>query len=272
MICRNLLCFTKKFIAMKKVIISVGFSILFAGFLFVTSHAQQAATAVNFVVFEEMVSPSDMAAFSKIQQQTVDLWKKHKFDVPIYCYGTDDNIFYWVIPVENFGSIDGIFEKSSAFMKKAKDEDGFDGDKAFRDLSTTRSSVIRWSPDLSYHPSGNAGQSPAKSYVEWTFCALRQGHEKEAADAVKKYIEFYKMVNEPYEWDIYMATFGYDTPMWILMTRSESPENIRKQEGELYKKYSKELDGMWNEFSLHLRKIDNKTGWYKPNWSINTVQ
>lgn len=255
---------------MKKTIVSVGFSILFAGFLFVSAVAQQPAP-VHFVVFEEMVSPADMVAFAKVQQQAVDLWKKHKFDIPIYCYGSDDNIFYWVIPIENFGSIDGIFEKSFAITKKMKDEDGFDGDKAFRDLSTTRSSVISWSPDLSNHPSGNAGQSPDKSYVEWSFCSLKSGHEKEAAAAINKYIEFYKKENITYEWDIYMALFGYDTPMWIIMTRSESPEAIRKVEGELYKKYSRELDALWNEFILHCRKIDNKTGWYKQNWSINTM-
>jgi hypothetical protein len=59
--------------------------------------------------------------------------------------------------------------------------------------------------------------------------------------------------------------------MWILTTRSEGPEAIRKQEGELYKKYSKELDALWNEFIAHVRKIDNKTGWYKQNWSLNTM-
>lgn len=256
---------------MKKAFIYLGFSFLFAGFLFVNTLAQQPAP-VNYVVFEEIVSPSDLAAFNKVQQQAVDLWKKHKFELPIYCYGTDDNIFYWVIPIENFGSIDGIYSKSAAVTNKMRDEDGFDGDKAFRDLSTTRSRVIMWSPDLSYHPSGKAIQPASKPYVEWTFCSLRQGHEKEAADAIKKYIEFYKRVKEPYEWDINIVTFGYDTPMWVLMTRSESREAIRKLEGELYKKYSKELDAMWNEFILHVRKIEHKTGWYRQDWSINTVQ
>jgi hypothetical protein len=255
---------------MKKAFISVGFSILFAGLLFVNTLAQQPAPA-NFVVFEEMVSPSDLAAFNKAQQQAVDLWKKHKFELPVSCYATDDNIFYWVIPIENFGSIDDIFAKSYAITKKMTDEDGFDGDKVFRDLSTTRTRVIMSLPDLSYHPSGNAKQSAAKNYVEWTFCSMRQGHEKEAADAVKKYIEFYKKVNEPYEWEMYMVTLGYDTPMWILKTRAESPEAMRKLENDLYKKYGKELDAMWNEFILHVRKIDNKTGWYKQNWSINTM-
>jgi hypothetical protein len=255
---------------MKKAFIFIGFSVLFAGFLFVNTVAQQPAP-FNLLVFEEMVSPSDLAAYNKVQQQAVDLWKKHKFDVPIYSYGSDDNIFYWVMPIENFGSIDGIFAKSYAITTKMKDEDGFDGDKAFRDLSTTRSMVISWSPDLSYHPVGNVVQSPDKPYVEWSFCSLKQGHEKEAAAAVKNYIDFYKKVNKVYEWDIYAVTFGYDTPMWILMTRSESPEAIRKQEGELYKKYGKELEALWSDFALHMRKIDNKTGWYKQSWSINTT-
>jgi hypothetical protein len=175
------------------------------------------------------------------------------------------------MPIENFGSIDGIYEKSMAITKKMKDEDGFDGDKAFRDLSSTRPYAITWSPDLSYHVTGGTGASPDRNYVEWSFCTLKQGHEKEAAAAIKKYIEFYKKENIAYEWNIYMTTFGYEMPTWIIMTQSESPEAIRKQEGELYKKYSKELDAMWNEFILHVRKIDNKTGWYKQSWSINTM-
>jgi len=255
---------------MKKAIVSVGFSVLFAGFLFFDSVAQQAAP-VNLLIFEETVSPSDMAAFARVQQQAVDLWKKHSFDVPVYCYSTDDNMFYWVVPVENFGSIDTVFTKSAALTKKMKEEDGFDGDKAFRDLSTSRSLVVRWSPGLSYHPSGSMNQSPDKGYVEWSFSYLKQGHEAEAAAAVKKYIDFYKKVNEPYEWDVYVATLGYETPLWIMMTRSESPEALKKQEGELYKKYSKELEEIWSELALHIRKIDNKTGWYRPDWSINTM-
>jgi hypothetical protein len=256
---------------MKKLITSVSICILFTGFLYVSSVAQQ-PVPVYYMVLEEMVSPSDMAAFSKVQQQTVDLWKKHKFDVPIYTYGADEYTIYWVIPIENFASIDGIFEKTSVLTKKMKEEDGFDGEKAFRDLSTIRSSIIQWSSELSYHTSENAGQSPDKSYVEWAFCSLKQGHEAEAAAAVKKYQEFFKKTNEQYEWDIYTAIFGYDSPMWIIMSRSESPESIRKHEDEMSKKYGTELDGLWNDFIRHVRKIDNKTGWYIQNWSLNNIQ
>lgn len=236
-----------------------------------SSRAQQPAP-VNFVVFEEIVSPSDMAAFSKVQQQAIDLMKKHQFNVPVYCYSTDDNIIYWVMPIKNFGSLDTIFEKSAATSKKMAEQDGFDGEKAFRDLSTVRSSVIQWSPELSYHPNSNFGQSPDKQYVEWAFCSLKSGHEKEAADAVKKYIDFYKKNGENYEWDVYKVLFGYDNPMWILMITEMNPVAKYQREADIFKKYSKEIEVLWSDLAQHMRKVENKTGWFRPTWSINIAQ
>lgn len=255
---------------MKKIFMSIGFCILISGLFVFNLSAQNAPS--SFVVFEEFVAPADVAAFSKVQQQAVDLWKKHNFDVPILSYGTEDYTFYWVIPIENFGSIDGIFQKSSAITKKMKEEDGFDGDKAFHELSTVRSSVIMSAPELSYHPDGNYGQTADKTYCEWSFCSLKQGHEKEASEAIKKWIEFYKTSGEKYEWDVFHVIFGHDTPMLILMTRSKDPSTIRQMEAGLWEKHRKEFGELWNGFAAHLRKIENKTGWFKADWSTVTVQ
>ena len=255
---------------MKKLVVFIGLCILSSGWFVFNISAQNPPS--SFVVFEEFVEPADVAAFTAVQQQAVDLWKKHSFEVPILSYGTEDYTFYWVIPIENFGSIDGIFQKSSAISKKMKEEDGFDGDKAFRELSTIRSSVIMWSPELSYHPDGYNGQTPDKPYCEWSFCSLKQGHEKEAAEALKKWIEFYKTSGEKYEWDVFHVVFGHDTPMLILMTRSKDPLTIRQQEAVLWEKHSKEFGELWKEFATHIRKIENKTGWFKSEWSIIRAQ
>ena len=98
---------------MKKSFVLIVLGILFTGMLCVSSRAQQPAP-VYFAVFEEMVSTADMAAFSKAQQEAVDLWKKHNFDLPIYCYSTDDNSFFWVMPMQNFASLKAMIKKSAA--------------------------------------------------------------------------------------------------------------------------------------------------------------
>ncbi len=249
----------------------MGLCILLVGFFSLGSWGQD-SPPTNLIVFEEFVSPSDLPAFREVQQKVVDLWKKHNIDIPVYCYRNDADAFYWVVPLDNFGSIDELYKKMQAISKQMMEEDNFDGDKAFRDLSTGRQSVIRWVPELSYHPSGVYGQQNDKPYVEWTFCSLKAGHEKEAGDAIKKYIDFYNKIDDTYEWDVYGVMLGYDTPMWILMTRAESPLAMRQLEARLNEKYREDFSKMWQEFAQHLRKTENQTGWFRQAWSLNTAQ
>lgn len=252
---------------MKKSFFLTGLFILFAGFVSLSSQAQEAETPEKFWVLEEFVSPSDMPAFKEAQAETVKMWEKHEWDAPFYCYLNDDNAYYWVVPIKNFGSIDVLHKKMEEFGKKMKD-DGFDPN-SFRDLSTMRQSVIHWARDLSYHPDGTFGQTKDNGYVEWTFCYLKAGHEKEVAEVVKKYIDFYDGIPESFEWDVYNVVFGHDTPCMIFMTRSESELAMRTLENDLQSKYKEDFQKMWGEFTPHVRKFENKKGWFWPGWSMN---
>jgi hypothetical protein len=254
---------------MRKNILFIGLCILFVGFAALDTGAQETPTAPeNFVVFEEFVSTADMATFREVQAKTVKYWKKHELGVPVYCYLNDDNAYYWVVPIENFAAIDVLFEKVGALTKKME-EDGFDGQQAFRDLSNTRTSVIHWEKDLSYHPDGKYGQRKDNGYVEWAFLYMKQGHEKEATEVVKKYIDFYNSIPESSEWDLYSVVFGHDTPCWILMNRATSEMALRAHEKDLNEKYGDKFKELWADFALHVRKIENKKGWFQPDWSIN---
>ncbi len=252
---------------MKNLFVIFVFNILFSGLAFQVSQAQG---PVFFAVFEERVSPSDLAAFDKVQQKTVDLWNKYNLGLTIYCYATDDDMYFWLMPMQNFAGLDAVFEKSQAFMKKASEQEGFDG-SGFRDLSTSTFKYIRWMPELSYQ-SGTSNQSENRNYVEWTYCYMKQGHEKEAGEAIKKYIDFYTKSGEKYEWNMYEIILGNDTPVWVIMTRDTDAIAMRQTEKKLNEKYSREFSEMWADFTKHVRKIENKTGWYKPQWSVNTGQ
>ena len=241
---------------MKRSFLLTGLFILLAGFVSLNSQAQEAEMPENFWVLEEFVSPSDVPAFTEAQSGAVDMWKKHGWDVPFFCYRNDDNAYYWVVPIKNFGSIDVIHGKMAEIGKKMG-EDGFDPN-SFRDLSTVRHSVIHWKKDLSYHPSGRIGQTEDNSFVEWTFLYLKAGHGKEVKAVLQKYIDFYEGIPESYEWDVYNVTFGHDSPCMIIMTRDENELAVRKLESDFYSKYKEESKKMWGELSSHVRKIENK--------------
>ncbi len=225
----------------------------------------------NFFVMEEFVQPADAPEFNKVQQEAVDLWKKLGFEWPIFTYSTDASSFYWVVPIENFASLDQLFAQVGELTAKMN-EAGYDTGKKFWDLSTTRETVIHWVKDLSYHPNGDMMQTRDNSYCEWTFLYLKSGHEMELAGAIKKYIEFMDKVEESWEWDVYTVLLGYDSPCWILMDRAESPLALRQLEATFWEKYSGELEELYKNMQPHLRKTENVTGWFLPNWSLNFEQ
>ncbi len=251
---------------MKKFSLFIGLCILFTGFCIFPSNAQELPT--NFLVMEEFVSPSDMQNFTKAQDKALELMKNYPTQFTFWTYRTDENSLYWVLPFEKFASLDVMFADMNGLRQKML-EDGFDPDKEFRNLSTMRHTLIHWSQDLSFHPTGKLGQSKENPYCEWTFAYLKAGHEQEAAEAIKKYQEFYTKNDQVYEWDVYQVIFGHDMPCWILMTRSESELALRKTEAELSEKYMQEFQKMWQNFAQHVRKFENRKGWFIPRWSMN---
>ncbi|WP_346859084.1 hypothetical protein [uncultured Draconibacterium sp.] len=245
---------------------------LFTGMSSFISQAQEAPVMpTTYYVIEEFVQPADNQTFIKVQQEAVDYWKKFEFDVPIFTYATNSGSYYWVLPIENFAGIDQLFKKAGELTGKMK-EAGYDANEKFKDLSTARQMVIHWSKDLSYHPDGMMGQTANNTYCEWTFMYLKPGHEKEATEAAQKYKAFYDSVEETSDWDVYTVWMGYDTPCWILMSRAESEMAMLEQETKLQAKYSEKFQELWNNFSVHVRKIENQKGWFLPNWSLNFEQ
>lgn len=242
--------------------------ILLNGFVSLTSQAQETEVPAMYVVFEEFVSPSDIVTFREVQNKAFEQMDKHNADFTFWAYYLENSSYYWVMPIANFAAIDDFFKKSMELGKKMKDS-GYDPDKEFRNLSSMQTSVIRWAKELSYHPGSETGQSTEKPYCEWTFFYMKSGHDKEATEAIQKYIDFYENIDESYEWDVYQVILGADTPCWVFMTRAENEIALRTLEKDLSSKYKEDFKKLWQNFIQHVRKYENKRGWFLPKWSKN---
>lgn len=105
--------------------------------------------------------------------------------------------------------------------------------------------------------------------MEWSFCYMRQGHDAEAAAAIKKFVDFYTKNQIDYNWDFFEVVLGNDVPVWIGMNNGTDPIAMRQTEKNLDEKYGEEFKKLWAEFAQHIRRIEIKTGWYKAEWSVN---
>jgi hypothetical protein len=239
---------------------------LVAAFIHLVEVTAQQPAPPWFIVFEESVSPSNMPRFMEVQTEAVDLWKKHKLDIPVYSYLNDENTFYWVVPITNFASIDTLYQKMGKMSQKLKAE-GYDGAAKFRDLSTVSTTVVSWVPEMSYHYSGSLVQDPNKPYVEWMFVHLLSGHEEEAAEALKKFRAYYVDNKLDYSWDAFRVLIGNDAPALIGQFREESQVILSEKNAKIWGQHGSELAKLWAEVSKHAWKIDNKTGRYHAQFS-----
>lgn len=239
------------------------FLIAFSG---VIALAQEKEAPPMFFVIEEFVAPSDLNEFKKVQSEAVKLFDEIDLKMTFSCYRTDQNSFYWVVPIENFAGIDKLHAQIKSNNKAFMDK-GYNPAEKFRNLSTMSQFVVLWDKDLSYHPNpANEDEAPHK-FHEWSFVYLKSGHEKEAGEAIKAYQKFYDGVEESFSWSIYPVAMGENMPCWILHVSAESEIALRKQEKVLMEKYGKEFEKMWSEFAVHI--LDSKTvkGWSLPIWS-----
>jgi len=253
---------------MKKFTLFFVMSLCVALFAINRSQAQDAEAPRFYLVMEEFVAPADLSEFWKVQSEGIALWDSLEIQMTYSAYHTDQNSFYWAVPIQNFAALDDFYATwvvNSNAMKEA----GWDPELKFRDLSNISQFVVMWDKELSYKPVKEEAAAEPDIFYEWSFIYLKSGHEKEAAETVQKYIDFTKEEGIDYRWDIYRVVFGNHTPCWILETRAESEEAMRHFESENNKKYKEEYRELWRNFVQHVRTIETTKGWYLPKWSRN---
>jgi len=254
---------------MKKFVLYFAACLLMASFMNFNARAQESEDPGMILLFEEFVAPADLAQFWTVQQEAFDYFKEADLKLPIWAYQTGQNSFYWATPLKSFASIDEVFATMMQSNKLLK-EKGFDGTAKFRDLSNISQSVLVWNPKLSYHPEGSS--EDGLNFHEWTFVYLKAGHEKEAAEAVQKYIDFYKGIDTDYAWDIYEVLLGEHTPCWILEIQAKTEAAMREREDMLMEKYQADFMKLWQNMVQHVRTMETKKGWYMPKWSMNVEE
>jgi hypothetical protein len=254
---------------MKKIVLFFALCLILASFAAGISRAQDAEEPQLYFLMEEFVAPSDLVQFWTVQQEAFDVFDKVGAKATVWAYQTDQSSFYWAFPIKSFADLDELFANFMKIQQLSK-ENGFDSDVKFRDLSNTSQSVLRWAPELSLHPEGSSEEG--KNYHEWTFMYVKSGHEKEAAEIGRKYIEFYKRIGSDYSYDIYQVIFGEHTPCWILEEQAVDEVALRQKQNAIEKDHKDELQKLSIGLMQQLRKIETKKGMFLPDWSRNTAE
>jgi hypothetical protein len=234
------------------------------------AQAEQQKTQLFFVE-EAVVKPSMVEKFESLTKEALALCEKYGFPFPFNAFTTDDFHYYFVWPIENYGSLNSVFKAIGEWVVNMGDENWQTLVKSGEGTHEyMKWSIIRHKPDLSLTPEKPRLKPEQTNYRYWGLCYVQPGKEKEFEDVFKKIITLYRsknLKNIDYGWKLYMGDIGTDMPFYFFVHSGKNAADFCDQAEKRHEAMGKELPDLWWKVLETIRKYEYKTGWYRPDLS-----
>ena len=249
------------------VFLMVGIVISFCSLTTLAKAEEQKAQ--SYVAVEWILKPGKAGDFEASWKEGVDECKKQNYYLPIYAYSMDDFHFCALYPVEIYSGIDDF---SRAYIDHAK-KMGMEKLQKIREpeyasIEYSRVFLIRYRSDLSYIPDKPRLKPEDANFIYIALCYVKPGKENEFEKICKERVTLDKSINRADGYDTFVGDIGTEMPFYFWVARTKNPADFWRQDEEYAKKAGEEkIMELWNRTIALCRKLEYKTGWFRPELS-----
>lgn len=219
-------------------------------------------------VEEVVVKPSMVENYEAHTKEALNLWNKYGAPSAFYAISTDDFHYYFVWPIENYTSLNSVFKSIGEWVVRMGDENWQALVKSGEDTyEYMKWSIVRLKPDLSYAPEKQMKAPEEASFVCLNFFYIQPGKEAEFERTLKEGVAFYKHINFPFGFDVYVGDMGTEMPMYIYLSKAKDAADFFAEHDEAFKLHTEEAIKLRRKTFATIRKIDVKTGMFRPDLS-----
>ena len=252
---------------MKRLLLLIIASGLYWGFENILK-AQEQQKPQMFVVWENSVIPSQVDQYHNAVKKQVALMKKYHHTTPYLVYATEDYFYYWVTPINDFASFDALSTVWFSFVAEMEQKEGFIHNQEFKGtIYYIKPQILLDRPDLVFLPNGQSFDISKTPYFRFGYCYVKPRFEKEFEENWKDWVALFKKNNMEIGWNLNSGIFGMETPLYLWGEFYENPADMSTKRAKAYSSLGEEPNKLWKETEKLLRKIEYKTGWYRPDLS-----
>lgn len=224
-----------------------------------------------FAIYKDVIHPSKTTEYEAAIKYMISEFAAYDVDPDKINWKTVSGPelgYVFVMPIENFASIDQMHEDWSAAIEVI-------GAEKFEDMMMSvaetmdhaESFHVMQRTDLSYAPESPAIAPDDVSYIHYGFYYVLPGHKKVIEQAAREYAELYKSKGAKYGWTVYEAVTGTDLPVFVVAHPARSQSEFYQHRAELKELFGEEAEAIGAKVMQAVRRVDEKDGWMRPDLS-----
>lgn len=237
------------------------------GLLIAPARAEE-QKAQPYFIEEVVVKPFMAAQYEAATKEAIAMYKEYKWPWPMLTYSTEDFIYYFLYPLENFATIDEMYKTWYVMLDKFGKEKWQDLWKKMGEAHKyTRHTIYTFIPELSYIPENPRLKPDEMKFLYWGFCYVMPGKEKETEEIFKKFVSLYKSKNITSGWNAFVGGLGTEMPTYVYVEFGKSAADFWVEAEKIQEIVGQETTDLWNKTLSLMRRYEYKIGYGRPDLS-----
>ena len=228
----------------------------------------QEAQPQLYLMGDFLVDTSRVAEYETAVKELLANLEKHGFPYLLDTYSTDDSHYYMVYSLKNYADADSWLQAWTELGKRM-------GPK---NLHTLYSRIVAaeiervyqfwyYRPDISFLPEKERLKPEEIDYYTWDYVWVIPGKEPEFEAVNNEWIALSKAKNARDPFLTYVGDLGTTMPVYVWFEYGKSAADYAATEEKFWKSMGEEGAALSKKTRALIRKIESKTGRYRPDLS-----
>ncbi len=223
-----------------------------------------------FYIHEETARIDKIDQYNSTSRDFTQMMIDSKLNLPwIRASQTDDLLFYYLVPLKNYGDIDKLSAAFNDMMSKAdKDKMNKVMKENAESIASVREMVFKRSNSLSYGNAQDLGLDMTKgNFLHWDYYTVKSGKMKDVMEIAAKFkkLSEEKKITTPY--DVWLADIGENDNLIVVTTLAKDAATFYQQMEKDNDALGKEGEDLWNQMMTMLEHFEHKNGHTRPDLS-----
>jgi len=223
-----------------------------------------------FYIHEETARIDKIDQYNSTSRDFTQMMTDSKLDLPwIRASQTDDLVFYYLVPLKNYGDIDKLSAAFNAMMSKAdKDKMNKVMQENAESIASVRELVFKRSNSLSYGDVQGLGLDMTKqNFLHWDYYIVKPGMMKDVMAIAAKFkkLSEEKKITTPYT--VWLTDMGENDNLIVVTTMAKDAVSFYQQMDKDNTALGKEGEDLWNQMMTKLEHFEHKNGHTRPDLS-----